>query len=479
MNNQDLNLTQYLRESQETPQLSQETDEDIISVVSPKLAESEETDQLDLTRYLRDEQQPEISDEKGAFFETGRALGRAGSRIAETILGSLGDIRDLSEIGGQFLGEKIGRGARKLAGKRELTENEINDIRSQISENPGLFGKISKLLPSSQDLKSFSEAYTDGFTAPQGYWEEFGDDVLSLGTSLLMGAKDPTKFKNLAKAVFKSSTAKGAGLAAEGLGATPETKNKVEMGTLILSSLLNRRLANETISSRYKAANEALKDKPVIGVSKLEKDVSKLQEQFSKGLKGQSEVKKTALNTLEELENKIASGYVEVEELKEAYKDINEKMRSKKLFADLASGEKKQMRKALSEVNSKIYDQLEEYGKNNPDFWKNWTEANQANAALSSSKNIVEFLKRNTKGLPGHVATGVALKLFLGAPTVGAVAGGLAAFKVGQALHRISTNSVLRKHYLDVIKNASKENLTATANSLSKLQDELDKKPKR
>ena len=155
----------------------------------PQMQASASPEPLELDKYL--------SPEEGTTFDTfKRYAARTGSRVGETIAGFPGDFVKFV----QFMADKL----------PEVPMGKPNALQE-------LGRKGLEKLPTSEDVKQFSEQYTKGYTKAQGPGEEFGDEVTSLATALMIPARDPRKFgsflnaigKNVPGAVVKAAAAKG------------------------------------------------------------------------------------------------------------------------------------------------------------------------------------------------------------------------------------------------------------------------------
>ena len=417
-------------------------------------------------------------EEPSILSEAGRHVARTGSRIAETIGGFLGDINQFAQYGGEKVGQYLGQKSRKLLGKEELTEEQLKGVSEEVEKRKTYPQKALDLLPTSSELQEITSSLTSGFTDPQSAQEKFGDDVISLGTALYMGRNDPSKFKSLVKSMGLASGAKLAGEGAELLGAGGKEKAAVEVGSLLLTSLLSKNYMNAVIGDKYKQARSLIPNNTMVSSGDISSGLSRLKTQMNKGLPKASITKRETINLIEELEKKVAGGAVPIEDMVEAYHDVNELKRSKKLFGDLSKPEKKLMRHRIDQVQDEIRKPIKEYGNNNPKFYKTWSEANQAKAVLSQAETAKDFIISNMKSLPGHILTGAAIKAMLGIPAISAAGAGIAAFQLGKVLNRMAQNPTLRKYYIDVINSSIKENLPATLKSLDKLDKEIKKDEK-
>lgn len=410
-------------------------------------------------------------------FDLPRQVARTGSRIAETIFGLPAEIRNFGNSLVESIVPPLASDIRALMGKDRLTSKQKKEIQNKIENEKNILQKGLDNLPTSEQLKEFSSNITSGFTDPQNAQEEFADDIVSLGTSLLIGQKDPTKFRNLAKATGMAIGAKGVGKTIDLLGGTPREETAGEVGSLFIMNLLSKRgFANKFVSEKYNRAREYIPKNTMIETGNLDSKLNNLKKTLKTGLPKTSPVKNEVLKTIDELGEKIAGGALPVEDLVQSYHDINDKLLSKDLFDNLKKAGKVKLRRQYDSVKKVIDSELAEYGKDNPPFYKEWKEANRAKAVLASSENAKDFVLSNMKTLPGHLATGMAIKLFMGAPALTAAGGGFAAYQTGKILNRIAKDPSLRKYYTQAIGAATKENMPAFVNSLNRLEKELKKK---
>jgi len=407
------------------------------------------------------ESKPESSDFNLSEFEVGkkeesdvkRHAARTGARVVETVLGFPGDIVQISKM----IGEKLPQ----LSSVKE--PSFIQKKGKQLLES----------IPSSEDLKKFSSYITSGFTDPQSAQEQFGDEIASLGTALLMPAKNPAKFTNLLKSFGTAAVTKGVGVGVETLGGTEKQKNLTELGTLFLTGWLTNNFLSKFISEKYKQAFSHVPPGTIINTTQLSHDLNKTYYDLSKGLPKTSTTKSEVLKSVDELRDKVVGHQTPVEELIESYKDINEKLRSKKLFEDLSSTEKKLLKSRYDLLKNDIDSELRRYGVHNPKFYNTWKEANSAYSVLAQSKSAKEWIMSNIKTIPGHVASSMAIKFLMGIPTRAAAGAGVAAYQTGKVLTRMMTNPTLRKYYIDTAKSAMKENLPAFIKNIKKFDKKL------
>lgn len=438
-----LDLSKYIVE--ERPP-SEKVSEEISEENLPQFQEP-----LDLDRYLSEE-------ESTTFDNFKRHAARVGSRVGETVVGFPGDFVKFV----QFMADKL----------PHVPTGKPNALQE-------LGRKGLEKLPTSEDVKQLSEQFTGGYTKAQTPSEELGDEIASLTTALMIPARDPRKFTNLLKTIGMATAAKGVGKGAEALGAGPKTVAAAEVGTLFLTGLMGKKLANQYISEKYQQAKSSIPSGDIIPTSRLLQGLESVEKELSKGVT--TPTKSEVMGPLRELKNKAAGGGMLAEDAVQAYHDINERLTAKKLFEDLSKSERHLLRKRYDMVRDELRSSLKDYGEKNPKFWKEWSEANQGYATLQKSKKVSDYINRNLPRIKSHLAGTVALELFTGHPqmavaTAGGAAAAYGATKTGELLYRISKSPTLRKHYADVIKSASAENSAATIKALQQLEKELEKK---
>jgi hypothetical protein len=388
--------------------------------------------------------------------ETGRHIARTASRVGETVLGFPGDIVGLINA----LGENLPSLPKGL----QPTPNFIQRAGKSALES----------LPTSQDLKEFSSKITQGFTDPQGAAEELGDEITSLGTMLLSPAKAvksfPSFLKNIGVAVSKAIGVKSAGKVAESLGADEQGKQAAELGTLFLTGLVSQKTADKFIGEQYQKARSQIPPGTMVNTSNLANNLTAVETQLARGIS--TPTKDEVRRSLSELKGKASGGAMEMDELVESFHNINERMNSKKLFDELNTTERKLLKNRYDLVKDEVRKEISQYAQYNPEFYKTWKGANQGFTTIAESKKLRNFLQSKLGKIPHHLAGSIALDLFLKTPvsTIG-VATGYSAVKAGEIMTRIAKSPTLRKHYLEVIKEASKENLPGVIKNL----DILDK----
>lgn len=384
-----------------------------------------------------------------------RHASRIGSRVGETLLGMPGDV-----------------------------VNFVNWLDSKMPELPKFLKKdpnfVQKLgvdlmdsLPSSSELKEKMSEITEGYTDPQSSFEEFGDNIVELATILTMG-KDPTKIKNLMGSLGKSFVAKSASKTAEEFGAGEKGQLAAEMGSLFLMGLISQPMADKYVGDQYKKARNLIPQNTMIPTGNLEQNLSHLETELSKGIS--TSTKNEVKSAVKELKNKVSGGSLPAEEIVDSFHDINERLTSKKLFEDLSRPERKKLKIRYDKLKSEVSKEIKDYGKYNPEFYNKWKEANEGYATIQKSKGFTNWLQSHMGRLPEKLAGSMALEVLMGHPelAVGTLGAG-AGVKIGELMYRISKSPILRKHYLNSVKSALKEDYPAFIKNAEKLDNSIKK----
>ena len=404
----------------------------------------------------------ETPKQEGSVGFAARTTARSGSRVAETLLGLPGDIREFAG----FLGESIGSGLRSLTGLKPKTEEEL-------AANKELLRKFSYLdplayLPTSEQLKEISESVTGGYTAPQSRAEEVSDNIVSDFAALAMPVKGKIPFaRSIGTSLF-------ANLGSEGvrqLGGGEKGAAATKLGLMTVAGLVGRNTAKKHVDNLYKTADSLIPEGAVVSTKGIEPVRSQLQKELMKG--SMTNDKLAATQLLKDLNSKIKNGKIPVDELVQFRRDANNILRTE----NLTPAAKYNVRKFADIIHKGTAD----YGAMNPEFAKAYRDANIGFKGLAESNKIANAISRRvninklspqTISLIGHGAIGVAAGSGFGAiPAIGGAA--TAALGV-RTLNRLR-NPVLRKHYESLLKAAAKDNAAGIVRSTNLLDKAIKK----
>lgn len=365
--------------------------------------------------------------------------------------------------------------AQSLSRAGEAVLGAPGDIASFIT---GVFGKEQNILPTSQSLREKSEKFSKGYTKPKNEFEEAGGEVISDITSMALPGSGHYSFaRNIGVPVIGN-------LVKQGLkynSADEKSQAYGKMGTMVALDLLSRRTggAKAYASSLFNEADKAIPKGVSVQASGLEKSIGNLEKSLSAG--GSRPTTKKALEKIVEIRNEIKNGKVDIKRLAAFRPSINEAIEELGGFQmEVPKKLKPAAIRNLNNVKGEVIKILDEYGqKFNPEYLKAHRSANEAYAAYSKSNVIGNFIRDKVPFSPkgkvvqtlfsyGPVAgvAGLAKLSPLGA--AGAVTGavGYQGFKV---LHRVMKSPVLRKYYLNSLKEAAAGNAPAVAKNLKAL----------
>lgn len=375
--------------------------------------------------------------------EIERNVARGTSRVGETILGAPGDIYSF---------------AKSLFG----FEPETN-------------------LPTSGSLKKRSEEATLGYTEPKNPEEERSDEVLQdIASFMLPGSGKYNMARNIGIPVV-------ANLVKEGLNYIGEDKigGAAKVGTMVMLDLAMHKGkgAKAYASNLFNESEKLIPEGATLNSSKFSKSLSNLEKSLESG--GSAPSKEKALKKLGEIQGKMKDGHIEVKELVDFRKTINEiKSELGGFEVQLPKHIKKKAIANLDLVKKEVIGALDEYGtKYNPEFGKLNRAANESYAAYESSDKIAHFLDKTI----GNVVKSTALKSILSLGGVGgaiafpavagkAIVGGLplyAAYEGYKILHQVMKSPTLRKFYGEILKGAASGNASQVSKNAKALDKEL------
>jgi len=355
------------------------------------------------------------------LYETGRHAARVGSRIAETIGGIPGDISSLIQSG-------VFSGLEKLTG---IPTSE--EVRQEVKK---------QRLPTSQELKEFSQEQTGGFTKPQSEYEKIGDEIAQTAASLF----GPMKFRKALGVSIGSQAAKE-GLKIAGLGEGSQESGK--LGTMFMMTMFNPKGALNYASKQYDKAFNLSKGAS-ISAKNLGSNLQSLKGGLLQGVT--TPAKNIVLKPTEELLSKIKNGKIPVQELTAAKRDINTLMGDPILL--------KRERNLLKVLAKNIDEAIKPYEKVNPKFGKAYRPANEIYGAVMQGNKASNFIKK-TLGTKSILTTALA-EAALGhaeyiLPTISGAAGALGTAKTFDFFTRLSKSPQLQKFYSKAMLAAVKE----------------------
>lgn len=374
------------------------------------------------------------------LYEGSRHLARVASRIGETIGGIPGDIEDLIQSG-------IFAGLEKISGIP--TPPEAREMARK------------ERLPTSREIKKFSEEATKGFTAPQTEAERSADEFIETATSLF----GPMKFRRALGVALAGQGAKE-GLKLLGTGETEQEAGK--LGTMFLTTMINPGAALKYAESQYNKADKLSKGASIIAKG-LETDLNSLRTNLEKGVT--TPAKNAVLRPIDDLLAKIKNNKIPVQELTAAKRDINTLMGDPILL--------KRERKLLQAVGGSVDKAIKPFEAINPPFKAAYRPANEIYGAVQTGNKASNFIKKTlgAKSVLGAVLGEAVLghPEFI-IPTASAAAGAFGGAKTIDFLARIHKSPELRKFYIKAMAAAAAQDAAALRTYAGKLEENLEKR---
>lgn len=412
---------------------------------------------IDESKINEPKQKPATS--KGFFEEGLRHLLRSDARILEAIGGAPGQFVQFAKGLGEYLPKTP-----------KIFEQEPNLIQK--------YGKKAlESLPTPEDLKEVTTGLTGEYLEPQGPGEQFADNIVQDATLLAMPVKGKIPF------VRAIGTATGINLGAEvakGLGVGEKGQAYTKMVLLFISGLMGRETVHDYESKLWSKSDSLIPKDAMIKNKALYNETNEFIQNLKKG--GIDDAKRPALSLANQLQKKMSKtgGFIPVDELPEFRKTLNRARFSKDYNPKTAA----YTHRKINEFDDILMESLKRYGaEENPQYLKAYDEARSVSRTLRKSSIIADFISKKIdpnkfhpatvslfgKGLT-HIAFGAASK---GAGVIGASSGLLGTAIGYKILARMATNPTLRKHYLNTVKHALKENGPAMIKNFKKLDEDV------
>lgn len=409
--------------------------------------------------------QRDEGEEESLSENIGRQGGRTGARIVETILGAP---RALGEFGESLIPEKlITKGAEKI-GLREPIEKGFEVTKKYAPY---------KLFPKSEDVRGITKSFFGDKYEPKNQWEKKADDLVSDFVALALPFPG-SKLKLLKPGIL----AAGGNIASDivgRLGGKEREQTYAKLGTFLLGSMINPKSAENLKNELYREARNFLPADAKMHSKNLSSNIQHLRSNLKKGSESASSKSKT-LKVIDEIDSKIKNNEIKVDELEEFKRNINEARSG--LYEEFSTDKvgRASAKRNLDSVSKIVDDALNEYGKSNPEWESFYRPANEVHGAIAQSKRARNFISKQMKKYGHHALLPlVGIGHFAGpAHTIEglAISGGLGAAAVtgGEILAKIRKSPTIRKHYINLITSALKEDAVAAEENLKKLDKELE-----
>lgn len=383
-----------------------------------------------------------------------RHITRTASRIGESLLGLPSDFLQTAQLGARGL-EKGASAIREKIG--------LQPLDSQLKKEPSI---------GSEDLKRYSEKIFGDIVKPQSEGEKLLDNIVSDAAVLAIPFKGKIPFiRSIGTALAANLAEKGA----EKLGLGEKGQIATKLGTFFLSGLTGKGNVKKFWNEQYKLADKSIPSKARFNASNLDRKLDKLSVNLSKG--GiETPSQRFITKPLEEIQSVIHNGEMRVEDAIAAKRKINE-LRSSLFDEVKGKNARKFARTKINDVAKYLDEALENYGKENPTFYKHYKAANEAYGGFQQSKRVGRWINRAIPlGKMGKTGLLILESLFK-PTTLPYTVGGFTAIKSGELLTRMFKNPTLRRYYSGLMKSAINENKTGLIRNLRGIEKEMQKNP--
>lgn len=378
-----------------------------------------------------------------------RNVGRTGMRAVESTLGLPGDIsQGLLSLAN--LGIEKGLGVSSPLPTQSPIPGSEN-IREALQRAP------EHLTP---EAKAKFQGKFEEVSKPRGKVEEFSDEFIKDLIPLTLTGVSP------ASAAKLSGIGNLASWGAKEVGAGPGWQSGAKIGTMLLASIPgNGPKLREHMKSLYDKAESSIPQGAQVSAKTLEPRIEKLRSLTSTGI--ETPAKNEILKIIDQLESKIVNGKVPLSEAWQIKKDLNDILFSGKPLKGL----ERNLNPLVSDFNSL----LQEAGKQNPDFVKYLTEADDIYRGLNQSSYIKKQLNNIVTADKSLYA--LTTSLFTGHPIE--TAKGLAVahgIKTGvNIIEPFAKSRAIQNRYWQVVKAASQNNIPTAVKNIKLLDKEIRK----
>jgi hypothetical protein len=406
----------------------------------------------------------EIPEPEGKGKSVLRQAGQYGIRLAEGFAGAPGEIQELTDRIFEWTKRKFGISKYSSYEEKKAADDKSRDFLKKVGiEN--LDGKM----PTTLELRNVSKEMFGEEFEPKGATEEkIGKTFEDIGTLLF-----PVGEFKIMRPVLTGIGKNIAGQIGESIAGE---KGRVygELGALFVGAAIKRPGANTVVNKLYEEARDLRNSDTIVSASKLSESISSVEKELLKGSKSAAS-KTKSLGMIKDIKEKIKSSEITISELEAFKRDINEASGSAKIWEEgIQAG--KRNKSSLKKLGKSIDDTIENYGKKNPEYLKKYRAANNAASAVYGGQSAANFAEQcmRQKGIGVSDLTKAIFE----------IRHPISSFVIGPIKNLFKyTNEVikspeLRKHYINIVKSAAKEDAALTTHYLKKFDKEVNKQAK-
>lgn len=396
--------------------------------------------------------------EPGVIEQTGRLGAQAAKGVGSTLAGAVGDVGNLLNM-------------------------IAKPVYEAVSGQPGVEYEetyLGKAFPTTATHKSRLEKGIP-YLKPQNKLEKFVDEVASDATAVFLpGKKIPgiRKAPTLARRAGNAlTTSLGANVVGKGVEMWTGDEQKgayAKMGSLFLLSMLNRPGASEAASSLYQTADQQLSRAATTNATGLQQRLTSLQTRVLAG-RGYADLapsERFVVDQADRVLRQIQNGTINVNTAVAAKRSLNEELTS--VLQTAPTRQVGQRARVLAtEINHSLRDTLEGYSSQNPQWWTNFSQADQAFGTIAQSNFMTRAINQHIKYNP--VTHGLLHLLGVG---TGVATKAIVPYQAAKIAYRAAMSPTIRNHYMKVLTSAAAEDAVTMNKEIEKMDKVLQKEEK-
>lgn len=392
--------------------------------------------------------------------EIERHIARLTSRGLEQAVGLPGNLRDLSYLAKDYFEKNKPNFLKQIPEPVAFKKfEEAIPVMKTVSDLIGY-------LPTSSQVKKFSEEKSLGYTSPKNEYERVGDEVFEkIVSSSLPGTGQRNVWKNIAAPIVSSLGKE----TVKYLGAGEKGQLLTELGLSLAIPLAagNAPELNRNVWRDIERNTPNVSVNANIGRQRAQDLITRLETQ-ALGSAGENRV----INTLRNFLGNTQNGQMSARQLVGFNRSLNEIRGDPALLTG--------SRTLLNEVSHIIRDTGRQFEHTAPDFYRNWQRANEIHGAIQQSNYVARTVER----MSDRIISEGARSLFAGALHAGAAGAAtvppmFAIYKMTQVMDRMGRSPELMRYYTGVLTNSIRGNTALAAKNLSKLDNALLKDEKK
>jgi hypothetical protein len=413
------------------------------------------------------------TEEESTFGYLARNATALGSRVAEQILGRVGNVekfsKDIMTNYPSVTGGVIGWALSKLLGKEKYDR--------MVKGPPGQ----EQMFPTSEHIKEASQKLSGGYTAPktkgEKRFQEKVEDIASTVTGRTIAA--PTARNIALNNILTPIAANVSKDIVQDLGFGDDKANLAKLAVWFPLSLAFNVNARNYASDLMNQGRNGFNQNLQVNVPRYEGQLNRV----ARNMLQADPRSALAQQQIAGIRNDLANGQTNIRNLLTRYDSINAAKRDRGLFS-LNNADRRAAINNINQVLRTVRSEIEYLGANNPQALANWQNGVQAWATIHRSNLIRNTVESWANGPYSKMLTGPALGLFgvgsLGAYKAPIIAGPSSAissaiYKTGQTIYRMYNSPTLYDYYWRAISAAQRENLPAFLSNYVKLNDKLEK----